>query len=167
MQNEQNSDPFSENQPAQQAATPTDAVWISREEYNRLKQAENAQAQSSLPATNTDTLAQGKETQSSLTPTLLGVLGIVLFLSFTTPIFSGGITSFALLIFFGLALISFIDYARNKNKSATPKQATKKFLKTLAFTALILAILPGIYFAGMVVLFIILIGFGGGGDIGS
>jgi hypothetical protein len=167
MQNEENNNPFSQSQPAKQAAVPTDAVWISREEYDRLRQAEITQAQSVLPAAAiNDIPAQDKQPLSSLMPAVLGLLGIVLFLSFTTPIFSVGLTSFALLIFFGLALISFIDYARNKNKSVTPKQATKKFLKMLALTALILVILPGIFIVGMIILFILVLGFNGG-DIGT
>lgn len=146
---------------------PADAVWISREEYDRLRQAEtettSKQQSSAHTATSADdTIWQDTNTKPASKATFLGVLAVILFIGFTTSLLQGEWVSIILLVFFGVAVASVINYVRKNSGKISAKQVSKNVLKVALITALVLSILPGLYIAGMILLFTIMVGFGGG-----
>lgn len=155
-------------QPSQPPA-PANAVWISREEYDRLRQAETSSqpvAASAPVQSNTVHVQEIKDTQATTKATILGVLAIALFVGFTTSLLNGAWVSIILLIFFGVSVLGALDYIRKNQNSVSIKDASKNIAKILLVTAIVLSMLPMIYIAGVIVIFVIMVGLGGG-DIGS
>ncbi len=163
MQDDLNNNPLEANQSVQPTAPSDDAVWVSREEYNRLRQAESLQSQSvtNQPAV-VNSAFQAEKKQSPWMVVVLGALAVILFLSFATPFFDGGLSYTLILLFFGIALIGLVDYLRKSRQVTSSKQTTRKVIRVLVISALILAMLPVLYTAGMIIFFIIIVGLSGG-----
>lgn len=151
--------------PADVSPSQDDKVWISREEYERLRT--NG---SISPGYGTPVVYTGQAGAEPLPPPdrqmgqTMQVVGLVaalaLLLSFTTSMFDWLVVP-AVLFLAGLAIISIWNVARS-GRIAQPSKVTKYALAALG----IILFLPILGYMAMIFLFILIFSFGGG-DVGS
>ena len=147
-----------------------DNVWISREEYERLRQAQQAAVQSAQPQQPV-MYGQGYQVAdepAKVKPTQIGigvVLAVGLFLSLTTPLF-GFISAPILVILLIFAVMSLNDFRQAKqgtNDAAEPsmnssaianqQRGSGKYHVLLVVLLCILAA-PVIFIGGIIILLI-------------
>lgn len=159
-------------------------VWISREEYDRLRnnQTTTASTPATVTADSTPFSAAKEEKKAQRMQTILGVvLAIMLLISMTNE----NLSAFSLLpvsLFAIFAIMSLIDYLRKRHSSGTifgspinptstadpavdAKHRSSRY-KLLLIIALILIALPILAPIAFILFFLVLAAFGGG-DIGS
>lgn len=146
------------------------SVWISREEYERLKQAEQTAANQIAPTPYVSSPAYDDPAQSPALQTMRrqqtvvsAVLGIAFVIALTVPGL-GWLAGIVVTIFIIFALTSLFQYQRTKRRVTKgdipqPRSAVKLVLIVLGCILL----LPVLAYAGMLVLFVILFSAGGGG----
>lgn len=147
-----------------------DNVWISREEYDRLRAA--TQQATETPTVSTDyytatvepspTAAKNDTYQTALAV----VFGMLLIYSLLASI--NKLAETLIIIFLGYAVYGVFKHFSNRSSAvsalpaATPKSTSQKILKIVAIIAALIVIVPVLVYGAMIILFIALISAGGG-----
>jgi hypothetical protein len=146
-------------------------VWISREEYERLRQAEQSQPLPQSPVGTPTPFVSSTNTLETIQRQEL-IIGSILGIGFVLSLCVSNLRWLAVLIviiFCAFALVSFMQYREAKMRIArgqTPRQprSTTKILLTIGATLLIA---PTVAFIALIVFLIVVLSVSGGAGAGS
>lgn len=143
------------------------SVWISKEEYERLRALE--QEKTAVPVVQSDVEGEQKQAQALRSQRtwqviLGGLLSVALYVSVVSGSWANAWIVAAIIIFGGVSLVDYIrSHQADESGQARPKPFRNNPYKLLVICFAAIALFPVIAFVGILIIFMTL----GGGDVGS